>query len=110
MLHQHFDEIKIENERSEKTPAPLILPTAGSMGRPCGQEHQLAPAGHVRSIVNSVRERVRACVRDASCPLWSGKMLRTLPDCSARKRGNSPCPQARRKASDLIGTWFAGEP
>ena len=25
----------------------------------------LAPAGHVRSIVNSVRERVRACVRNA---------------------------------------------
>ena len=35
------------------------------MGRLCGQEHQLAPAGHVRSIVNSVSERVDACLRNA---------------------------------------------
>ena len=34
------------------------------MSRPSGRL-QLAPAGHVRSIVNSASASVRACVRDA---------------------------------------------
>ena len=63
VLHQCPDEI--ENGEAFENPARVLGCAASEcMSRPSGRL-QLAPAGHVRSIVNSVRERVRACVRNA---------------------------------------------
>ena len=59
------DEMEIANGEAFENPARVLGCEASKcMSRPSGRL-QLAPAGHVRSIVNSVRERVRACVRNA---------------------------------------------
>lgn len=64
VLHQCPDEI--ENGEAFENPARVLGCAASEcMSRPSGRL-QLAPAGHVRSIVNSVCASVRVCLRDAS--------------------------------------------
>ena len=63
VLHQCPDEI--ENGEAFKSPDLVVVSEAlDCQIRPSGRL-QLAPAGHVRSIVNSVCASVRAGVRDA---------------------------------------------
>ena len=65
VLHQCPTKFEIANGEAFENPARVLGCAASEcMSRPSGRL-QLAPAGHVRSIVNSVRERVRACVRNA---------------------------------------------
>ena len=57
MLHQCPDEI--ENGEAFDNPARVLGCAASECMSRLSGRLQLAPAGHVRSIVNSVRERVR---------------------------------------------------
>ena len=57
--------LEIANGEAFENPARVLGCAASEcMSRPSGRL-QLAPAGHVRSIVNSVPERGRACARNA---------------------------------------------
>ena len=64
MVHQCPDEI--ENGEAFDNPARVLGCAASECMSRLSGRLQLALAGHVRGVVNSVRERVRACVRDAS--------------------------------------------
>ena len=65
-LHQSCDEIEIAKGGAFENPARVLGCEASKcMSRPSGRL-QLAPAGHVRSIVNSVRERGRVRVRNVT--------------------------------------------
>ena len=58
--------LEIANGEAFENPARVLGCAASEcMSRPSGRL-QLAPAGHVRSIVNSVCASVRVCLRDAS--------------------------------------------
>ena len=62
---QPCDELEIANGEAFESPARVLGCEASKcMSRPSGRL-QLAPAGHVRSIVNSVCASVRVGVRDA---------------------------------------------
>ena len=85
---------EIANGEAFENPARVLGCAASEcMSRPSGRL-QLAPAGHVRSIVNSVRERVRACVRDA----------RKQPLSSGAKDGQR-CARTALRGSAWCGFW-----
>lgn len=63
MLHQYPDEI--ENGEAFKSTDLVVVSEALDCQIRLSGRLQLAPAGHVRSIVNSVCASVRAGVRDA---------------------------------------------
>ena len=64
VLHQCPDEI--ENGEAFDNPARVLGCAASECMSRLSGRLQLAPAGHVRSIVNSVRERGRVRVRNVT--------------------------------------------